>query len=202
MRLHWSPRSPFVRKVMAFAHETGLAPRIETVRSAVEMTRLNAGLMRLNPLNRIPTLIADDGQVLFDSTLICEYLDELHGGARLFPEAPRARWQALRWHALAEGMMEIAVLWRNEVLRPQPSGEYLKAFERKVSACVDFLEQDLDSIGGAKISIAHIAIGCALGYLDFRFPEFRWRDARPKLAAWFAAFSRRASMQETLPKED
>ena len=202
MRLHWSPRSPFVRKVMAFAHETGLAGRIECVRSVVEMTRLNPELMRLNPLNRIPTLIADDGTVLFDSTLICEYLDELHPGARLFPEAPRERWEALRWHALGEGLMEISVLWRNEVLRSQPAGEYLKAYESKVLAGVTFFEENIDSLEKAKISIGHIALGCALGYLDFRFPELRWRDARPRVTAWYEAFSLRPSMQATLPKED
>ena len=202
MKLHWSPRSPFVRKVMAFAHETGLAGRIERVRSVVETTRLNPELMRLNPLNRIPTLGADDGTVLFDSTLICEYLDELHPGVRLFPEAPGERWEALRWHALGEGMMEIAVLWRNEVLRPQPSGEYLRAYERKILATVGRLEENAIPLEKAKISIGHIAVGCALGYLEFRFPELRWRDAHPKLAAWYAEFARRPSMQETLPKED
>jgi len=202
MRLHWSPRSPFVRKVMAFAHETGLAGRIECVRSVVEMTRLNPELMRLNPLNRIPTLVADDGTVLFDSTLICEYLDELHPGARLFPEAPRERWEALRWHALGEGMMEIAVLWRNEVLRDLPAREYLNAYESKVSACIEFLEQEMNSLEKAKISIGHVALGCALGYLDFRFPELRWRDGRPRAAAWHEAFARRPSMQATVPKED
>ncbi|HET9403501.1 MAG TPA: glutathione S-transferase N-terminal domain-containing protein, partial [Burkholderiales bacterium] len=95
MKLYWSSRSPYVRKVMIFAHETGLADRIEKVRTVVALTQPNRDLMRINPLGKIPTLITDEGAVLFDSTFICEYLDSLHGGTRLFPQAPEQRWQAL-----------------------------------------------------------------------------------------------------------
>ena len=91
MKLHWSPRSPYVRKVMVFAHEVGLAGRIEIVRTVVAMTQANRDLMRINPLGKIPTLITDDGMVLFDSTVICEYLDSLHGRAKLFPQQPERR---------------------------------------------------------------------------------------------------------------
>ena len=118
MKLHWSPRSPFVRKVMVFAHEAGLAGRIEIVRTPVAMTQANPDLLRVNPIGKIPTLITDDGTVLFDSTVICEYLDSLHAGTRLFPQQPERRWQALRWHALGDNMLDNLILWRNETLRP------------------------------------------------------------------------------------
>src|SRR5512145_2041382 len=111
MKLHWSPRSPFVRKVMVFAHEVGLAHRIEMVRTHVAMTNPNRDLMKLNPLGKIPTLITDQGKVLFDSTVICEYLHSLHGGQKLFPQVPDQRWQALRWHALGDNMLDTLVLW-------------------------------------------------------------------------------------------
>ena len=99
MKLYWSPRSPFVRKVMVFAHETGLASRIETVKTPVSSTAANRELMRVNPLGKIPTLVTDDGKVLFDSYVICDYLDGLHTGAKLIPQSPDIRWQTLRGRA-------------------------------------------------------------------------------------------------------
>lgn len=121
MRLHWGPVSPFVRKVMISAHETGLADRIDLVRSAVAMNVANADVMRDNPLSKIPTLVTDDGFALFDSDVICEYFDTLHRGPKLIPEEKEARWQALRWNAMGSGMLDALVLWRNERMRPVPS---------------------------------------------------------------------------------
>src|SRR5262245_58327184 len=106
MKLHWSPRSPYVRKAMACAHELGLVGRIEKIRSVVAMTKPNADVMKDNPLGKIPTLLLDDGSVLYDSTAICEYFDQQAGG-KLFPPAGPARWEALRWHALGDGMLDV-----------------------------------------------------------------------------------------------
>ena len=108
MKLHWSPRSPFVRKVMIFAHEVGLAARIEPVRTVVAMSQANRDLLKVNPVGKIPTLITDEGEALYDSTVICEYLDSLHSGARYFPQAPRERWRArtsrrASWSPLSSG---------------------------------------------------------------------------------------------------
>src|SRR2546430_2074043 len=99
MKLHWSPRSPFVRKVMIVAHETGLLPRIELIRSVAAMGAPNEAIMRDNPLSKIPTLVLDDGTSLYDSVVICEYLDSLHAGPKFFPETAIERWPALRLHA-------------------------------------------------------------------------------------------------------
>ena len=114
LTLHWSPRSPFVRKVMLFAHETGLASRLTLVRSVVAMTTPNQALMRDNPLSKIPTLVLGDGSVLYDSAVICDYLATLHAGPRRIPGSGAARWQALRWRSLGSGLLDAPVLWRND----------------------------------------------------------------------------------------
>lgn len=201
MKLYWSSRSPFVRKVMICAHETGLAPGLELERTLVVMSQPNRDLMRQNPLGRIPTLVTDDGKVLHDSLLICEYLDTLHGGARLFPASGDARWQALLWHALGNGMLDTLVLWRNETLKPdsQRGADLLAAFELKTRCAVDSLEPQADVLARAPFGIGHVAIGVALGYIDFRFPGLDWRAGHPALSAWYATFAQRPSAQATMP---
>ena len=107
MKLHWSPRSPFVRKVMIAAHEIGIVARLECVRSVAAMTRPHLELMRDNPLSKIPTLVRDDGVVLYDSRVICEYFDTLHTCHKLFPAAPEARFTALRQQALGRAAQRV-----------------------------------------------------------------------------------------------
>ena len=118
MKLHWSPRSPFVRKVMVAAHDIGVAGRIECVRTVAAMMRPHAGLMVDNPLSKIPTLVLDNGTVLYDSAVICEYLDHLHDGPKLFPLPFEERMTALRRQALGDGLLDALVLWRGELSRP------------------------------------------------------------------------------------
>lgn len=201
MKLHWSPRSPFVRKVLVFAHEVGLADRIEKVRTHVAMTQPNRDLLQVNPLGKIPTLITDDGMVLFDSTVICEYFDSLHKGRKLFPQAAGKHWQALRWHALGDNMLDTLVLWRNEGLRPQAqqSPEIIVGFLAKTQSSLDALEKEAPELAAARFGIGHVAIGVALGYIDFRFPELRWREGRKAITAWYESFAQRPSAQSTVP---
>jgi len=201
VKLFSSPRSPFVRKVMVFAHETGLASRIETVKTLVSSSTANRELMRFNPLGKIPTLITDDGKVLFDSSVICEYLDSLHGGEKLYPQAPEKRWQALRWHALGDNMLDNLILWRGELMRPKPqqSPEILAAFDAKIRASLDALENEAAALGAASVGIGHVAIGVALGYIDFRFPDLGWRNRHPKITAWNETFAQRPSIRNTMP---
>ena len=143
MRLHWSPRSPFVRKVMVAAHELGLVDRIETVRTVVRMGKPNEALLPDNPLSKIPTLVLDDGQVLFDSLTIIEYLDSFAGG-RLVPGSGPARWQALTRHALGNGFLDLLILWRNERDKPEPArtAEWLASFATKARATLDHAVTD------------------------------------------------------------
>lgn len=207
MKLHWSPRSPYVRKVMACAIELGLAGRLEKVRTVVAMTKPHLELMRENPLGRLPTLVTDEGMVLFDSVVICEYLDGLaagNGNARLFPPAGPARIQALRWHALGDGMLDTCILWRNERDKPveRQTPDWLGNFEMKARNALDFLEGEAAALDGAPLGIGQITIGCALGYLDFRFTDIHWRESRPAITAWYARFAERPSMKETQPNAD
>ncbi len=201
MKLYWSSRSPYARKVMAFAHEAGLAGRIETVRALVSMTAPNKELMRVNPLAKIPTLVTDEGMVLYDSSVICEYLDTLHGGEKLFPADPGRRWPALRWQALGNNMLDNLVPWRNERLRPpaQQSPETLAAFDLKIRNAVASLDTEADALARTAVGIGHVAIGVALGYIDFRFSDLAWRQGGQRIASWYDTFARRPSMQSTLP---
>lgn len=201
MRLHWGPVSPFVRKVMISAHETGLADRIDLVRSPVAMNAANADVMRDNPLSKIPTLVTDEGFALFDSDVICEYLDTLHRGPKLIPEGKEARWQVLRWNAMGSGMLDALVLWRNERMRPVPSQsvETLKTYDLKIAASLDWVESEMAGLETSEFGLGHITIGCMFGYMDLRFSDIDWRSTHPASAAWFSRFSQRPSSKLTDP---
>ena len=199
MKLFSSTRSPFVRKVMVFAHETGLAGRIDCNRTLVAPTKPNPEVMALNPLNKLPTLVLDDGRALYDSRVICEYLDGLHDGPRLFPAEPSARIEALRRQALGDGMMDFLLVWLSERSRPAPQQlpELIAACRTKLTTVLDALEREAPSLAATPLGIAHIAIGCALGYADFRFNDEAWRTGRPHLAAWAETIHARPSFQAT-----
>ena len=136
MKLHWSPKSPYVRKVMICARELGLVERLELVRSVAAMLKPNARLMQDNPLSKIPALVLDDGFTLFDSVVICEYLNDL-GQGTLFPLQSTEKWQSLRWHALGDGLLDALILWRNEREREVPLEALIDAFELKTQACAE-----------------------------------------------------------------
>jgi glutathione S-transferase len=199
MKLHWSPRSPFVRKVMIVAHETGLADRIALQRTVASMTAPNDALMLDNPLGKIPTLVLSDGTALFDSLVICEYLDSLHDGQKLFPANLGARWKALRLHALADGALDALILWRNEMLRPEEhrSGPLLTSFQKKIDAVLPTLEREAAAFQDSDFSIGHVAVACCLAYLDFRLANIDWRSRTPRLAQWYANAERRPSVEAT-----
>jgi glutathione S-transferase len=198
MKLLWSSRSPFARKVMVAAHETGLANRIRTERVVVGANKPNADVMALNPLNKIPTLVLGDGTALYDSRVICEYLDALHDGPTLFPADGAQRWRALRHQTLGDGLMEVNILRMGEQSRPKEaqSESHLAAYRRKIAAALDRLE--IEAVGPAATpDIGQIALACALAHLDFRFAADDWRSTRPKLAAWHSSFANRPSMRAT-----
>lgn len=202
MKLHWSPRSPFVRKVMIVAHERGLADRITCVRTVAASTKPHAELMKDNPLSKIPTLVLDDGVALYDSPVICEYLDALDGLPQLFPAEPKALLTALRRQALGDGFLDLLVLLRDERLRAQPSELHLASAATRKAAILDYLEQDAATLALPPFSIGHIAIGCALSYLDFRYADEDWRSNRPLIASWHKGFALRPSVQATVPVDD
>jgi glutathione S-transferase len=199
MKLYWSSRSPYVRKVMVCAHERGLADSIECVRVVVALSQANPIVMRSNPLGKIPTLTLDDGRILYDSALICEYLDSLGSGPALFPVQGEQRWVALKRHALGNGMLDTLILWRAELAKPQTrqTPEWLATFALKIRNALDVIEADAEQLMQAQFDIGHVAIAVALAYLDFRFAHLDWRNGHPRAAACSEQFGQRDSMQKT-----
>ncbi len=202
MKLHWSPRSPFVRKVMIVAHETGLVDKLTLVRTVAASTRPHGELMRDNPLSKIPTLVLDDGRPLYDSPVICEYLDRLHAGPKLFPTELEARFTALRQQALGDGLLDLSVLWRDERMRQHPSDVHLASYAVRRNATLATMNAEIEHLSATPLAIGHIAIACALGYLDFRFASEDWRADHPGLARWYAEFAARPSVRKTEPIDD
>jgi len=201
MQLHYNAASPYTRKVLVVAHETGLSARIGLLVRRMTAVDPDPDLNRDNPLGKIPCLVLDDGSALYDSRVIAEYLDGLHDGPRLFPPAGPERWTALRRQAAGDGIMDAAVTTRYETFqRPAERRwpEWIAGQQAKWRRTLDALEAEADRLGGV-VDIGTVAIGCALGYLDFRFPDEGWREGRPALAAWFERFAARASMTATAP---
>lgn len=200
MKLRYSTTSPYVRKVVVTAAETGLSERIELVPTNPSDPRTD--LPRDNPLGKVPALITDDGATLFDSPVICEYLDGLHAGEKLFPPSGPERWKALRQQALADGVLDAAVLCVMEGRRPEGlrSRDWVERQKGKIARALDALEGEAEDLSD-EATIGTVTIGCGLGYLDFRCAEDGWRAGRPKLTAWYERFQKRPSMVATVPRE-
>jgi glutathione S-transferase len=199
MKLYYSATSPYVRKCLVAAQELGLREKIEFLPAAPHPVDRDRALVAHNALGKVPTLIIDDGTVIYDSRVICDYLNSLRNGS-LVPQGS-ARWEAYRDQALADGMMEAAILVRYEnVARPEPLRwkNWIDGQMDKVTCGLAELEQRATSFG-QRVDVGTIATGCALGYLDFRYASLGWRSSYPKLAAWFARFGERESMVITRP---
>lgn len=194
MKLTMSPASPYVRKCRAIAIKRGVADRIEMWTVATSSPELAA----LNPLSKIPTFVTDDGQALYDSPVVCEYIDSLGDAPPCIPPSGPARWRALTLAALGDGILDATQPRRREVALPQDDGrkEYIATQQGKVARALDALEKetlgDLETIGD-------ITVACALGYLDFRYPHEPWRPGHPKLAAWYDRVVKLPPMAQTMP---
>lgn len=199
MKLHWSPRSPYVRKVMIVAHEAGVEDRFEKLRSVAIRTKPNPDILADSPVGRIPVLVLDDGIVLSGSFAICTYLDSLHEGRKLIPERAPERWRELELHGIADGLLDTLVAWRGEYLKPegQQWQELCDACAAKTEACLDWLEGRAHTFARENYAIGQITTGIVLDYLDFRFSEMDWRKGRPVLTEWQRSFSERPSSQAT-----
>ncbi|MBB3181038.1 glutathione S-transferase N-terminal domain-containing protein [Variovorax sp. Sphag1AA] len=195
MKLKFGPNSPYVRKVMVLAIELGLEGRIEKELVNHSPYEPDQGVLAINPLGKIPAFVTDEGMALFDSDVICEYLSVLAGDTVWFPAERSARWHALRYNALANGLLEAAQLVRLEQVRPVAFryGNWVQAQTAKVLRAIASLE----SKPPAGVDIGSIAVACALGWLDYRFAELAWREAAPQLAEWFGEFSGRVSFAST-----
>lgn len=204
MQLLYAPTSPFVRKVMVCAHLAGLADRIQWLDSAAHPIRRDARIAKRNPLAKVPTLTLENGQSLFDSRTICEYFAVTGQASNLFPPNGPERWRALSLQSLGDGLMDAALLARYEtVARPAEYQwpEWRAAQLVKVTACLDAIEAEALALRVDSPTIGDVTIGCALGYLDFRFSELQWRQGRPKAAKWNESFQALPAMIATRPHE-
>lgn len=203
MKLHWSPRSPYVRKVMITLYETGLEGEVERSRNVVAL-HLPTPLPVLadNPLGKIPALVTEDGRQLIDSRVICEYLD-LRSGTGLFPTEIGARMDHLNWQAMADGMTDILLLWRTELSRETGAWEGLvSSWRTKVQATMARFEAEAGKIAETPFGIGHIALVCALGQMDFRWPDCAWRNSFRRLADLESTLAARPSVATTTVQDD
>lgn len=196
MKLFYSNTSPYSRKVRIVAREKDIA--IEEV--AANPFEENAELKTANPLGAVPTFLLDNGEPLYDSPVICAYLDSLKPSPLLIP-ADETRWKILRAEALCDGILDAAFSSVMEGRRPETeqSSYWLERWAAAINRAVDVVEKDLTAFNGS-LTLAQIALGSALGYLDFRLPHLKWQNDRPELVDWYKEFSDRQSMKETQPE--
>jgi len=202
MVLFHAPLSPFVRKVLLVLHETGQLDRVRLQTVNISPVSGDEQLNQDNPIGKIPALRLEDGSVLHDSRVICEYLDSQHVGNPLIPREGSARWRRLTLASQADAIMDAAVSSRYEsFLRPEDKrwDGWLQAQSQKIRRGLADLEQHHLAEIASGFDIAAIGAACALGYLDLRQPEFGWREQQPGLAEWYAQVSQRASMLATVP---
>lgn len=202
MKLVWAAASPFARKCMIVAKELGLDDRIETVSGAgtplapAEATRAN------NPIAKLPSLAREDGPAIYDSAVICQYLTSLAPGQTMLPDSGEARWSVLTLEALADGMCDAAVGVRYEMALRDPAQQsqpWMDAQMSKVDGGLDALEAAGSATLGEAFTLGHAAVACALGYLDFRYPDKDWRGSHPALARWYEGVYARDSVKSTMP---
>lgn len=201
MKLLYQTHSPYARKVLVMAHEAGLAGRLEVVHHETSPTLRNPDVFALNPLGKVPVLVLDDGFALFDSTVICDFLDTLHHGARFVPPTGHERYRVLRQQAIAQGICEAGIVVRHETVRRPEPYRYPAMRDgqiEKLTAAYDLLEQQMGGAGldTAQVDLGQIALATALDWIEFRhLPAFR--AGRPALTRWFTAFQSRPSMSAT-----
>ncbi len=201
MKLFFNPASPFVRKVLVVASETGLADRVISEPVALTPVKPNDGVIEQNPLGKIPALVLDDGSTLYDSRVICEYLNSL-GMTDLYGKGD-SRWKALRLEATADGICDAAIIVRYETfVRPEPLRwvEWIDGQKNKFRRALGSLETEVSGFG-SRFDIGTISVAIALDYVDFRYPEEAWRDHFPALALWHEDFTQRPSFKNTKPHD-
>ncbi|WP_323751503.1 glutathione S-transferase [Marinobacter sp.] len=200
-QLYYASTSPYVRKVMATAHYLGLTDQIEKLESAAHPVNRDDRIARFNPLAKVPAMRTDDGILLYDSRVICEYLDA-QGGHKLIPANGNARWICLAQQALGDGLLDAAILARYElIVRPEEKQweVWRQAQFSKIDAALTEINTQAPQLSRTPDDLGLITLGCALGYLDFRFPELDWRALHPQAADWFAEFDEHPAMLETRP---
>ncbi len=185
MKLHWSPRSPFVRTVMIAAHEIGIQDQLDCVRTVVSAFKPNDEIFADNPLGKLPTLVLDDGTPVYDSRVIFEYFDTLHQGPRLLPVAYPKRLTTQRRAALGNGTLDLLVGWFVDILKPTAErSDIIKTNHVKFAAIARALDKEAPGLERDPFDMGHIMIGCALSYADFRLNFLQWRKGHGAIARW------------------
>lgn len=200
MRLFYSHASPYARKTVVVLHETGLANKAEMIAGSGSPIEDGQAPIAQNPLGKVPVLELADGRSLYDSRVICQYLNAL-GDARLYGQGER-QWDCLTLEATADGILDAALLMVYEGrIRPADLhfAPWVEGQWRKIARSLDVLEAKWTNHLLSEIDIGQIALGCALGYLDLRHDARDWRAGHPNLANWYATFSRRDSMKASAP---
>lgn len=203
MKLYYGTTSPYVRKVVMAAIECGLNDRIE--RDEIFPWDAKTDYGGVNPVGKVPALVTDQGQLLYDSPVIVEYLDSLHDGAKLIPSSGEERFEILRISALADGMMDAVILLYSELER-RPKELHWEFWDDRmrntVARSLDALDVDANTFDADRADIAQISTACGVGWIEFRksILGIDWRDGRPNLSKWFDAFSKRPSVLESMPK--
>lgn len=197
MKLLYTPRSPYARKVRVVAIEKGI--ELELV--SEDLINKSPGLVKANPLGKIPTLILDNGQTIFDSPVICAYLDHLKIKPALIPNDPHNRIAILTLAAAADGLMDVTVaMFMEKVRHPKDfNAAFIAANEATVKSSFVYFDERVEQLKG--LSIASIGLASAIGYLNFRMPQLWQSTDYPRLARWYEELSKRPSMKETAPKE-
>ncbi|MEO0692555.1 MAG: glutathione S-transferase [Pseudomonadota bacterium] len=200
MQLYYASSSPYARKVTVTLHETGQFHDVDLVPVYGSPTDPQTMPVAKNPLGKLPTLDRSDGPAIYDSRVICRYLND-RAEARLYPDAPRL-WDTLTLEATGDGILDAALAMVYEVrLRPEDIqfADVIEGQWAKIDRALDVLNERWISHLSARLDIGQIAVGCALGYLDFRLEDRDWRKGRDALAGWYATFAERPSMQATQP---
>jgi len=202
MKLTFSPASPFARKVRIAAIELGLIDRIEFIPTTVAPGTPNDEYSQITPLKKLPVLITDNGDVVLDSYVIVEYLDDLAGGGKLIPASGAARWKVRTEHSLLQGMLDSMLLCRYEnMVRPEPlrwQAWHDDHWARAWNGMARF-EKQAEMLARPQFDIAQIGLVCVLGYADFRFADCGWRKAFPKLDAFHRKMLERPSVRISVP---
>lgn len=199
MRLIGSPTSPFVRKVRVLLIEKGF--------DDIEVENVNAfedpkELLAHNPMSRVPVMVLTNGIAFYDSKLIVDYIETTMQGPKFIPDAGASRWFVLQAQAHADTMIDVAI--RAMLERKRPAEKQMKEkITRDEIAVARGIGAAAKIVKGMEpqINLGHIAIACALGYIDFRLSHIKWRDRHPELSAWYQEMRLRASMQSTVPEE-
>ena len=200
-QLYYASSSPYVRKVMVVAHCLGLTDQIEKLESAAHPVKRDERIARFNPLAKVPAMRTDDGTLLYDSRVICEYLNA-QSDHTLIPADEKERWRCLTRQALGDGLLDAALLARYE-LTARPEEKQWEVWRQaqlsKIDAALAEINTQAPQLSRSPDDLGLITLGCALGYLDFRFPGLDWRALYPQAADWFAEFGEQPAMLETRP---